>query len=143
MTKKQNRTSEEIMKDMQNKAEIARKRNIIVDKFYPALIDATISIDEAKMLISAIGNIMMEEVLKTMKVTKLSEIKEALIKVLCQDGERKEEITKLLNTLEDENLYVSREIIEGMTRSIDTMISDEMKDRKLDTLKTKWETYLN
>jgi hypothetical protein len=62
---------------------------------------------------------------------------------LCQDGERKDEIQTLLNTLKGENLFVAREIIEGMTRAIETMIVEEMRSRKLDTLKIGWDRYLN
>ena len=126
-----------------NKKEIARKRSIIIDKFYPALIEATISVDESKALISAMANLLMEEVLRTMKDRKFDDIIDSLQKVLCQDGQRKNEISALLNTLKGENLYVAREIIEGMTRAIETMIIDEMRERNLKTLIPKWDVYLN
>ncbi len=137
-----NKTREDLIKEMQNKKEVARKRTIIVDNFYPALVSATVSVDEAKMLVSAMGSLMMEQVLETMKERKFSDIKSALHAKLCEGGERAEEVTALLNTLENENLYVAREIMEGVTRTIDQMILDEMRGRNLGTLKTKWEQYL-
>lgn len=126
-----------------NKEEVARKRTIIVDQFYPALIEATVSVDEAKALISALGSLVMEDTLRTMRERRFVDIKEILIEQLCKDGERKEGITKLLETLKDENLFTAREIIEGMTKAIEAMVTEELRGRKLDTLKTNWEGYLN
>lgn len=141
--KKPVRSKEEIIADEKRKKEIERKKSLIVDKFYPALIEATISVDESKALIQAIGTLMMEEVLKTMKERNFLEIKQSLIDKLCTDGERIEQITSLLSTFDGENLFVAREITEGMTRAIEAMITDEMRDRNLGTLKTKWNEYLN
>ena len=68
-----NLTAEELGKKM----EIARKRSIIVDKFYPALCTATISVDEAKMFIQAASSLIMEEVLQTMKERLAAELIDA------------------------------------------------------------------
>lgn len=141
--KKVPQTKEQLMADMKRKKELDRKRKIIVGNFYPALIEATTSVDEAKALISAMSSLLMEQVLKTMKERDFIEISDALFKQLCLDGEREQEIAKLLAVFKDENLFVSRELIEGMTRAIDTMISEDMRARKLDTLKPDWEKYLN
>lgn len=143
MLKKQNKTQEQLVKEMENKKEIERKRDIIVNEFYPALIDATVSVDEAKALISAMGNVIMEDVLGTMKERKFEDIMIKVHGILTQDGERQDEIKRLLNTLKGENLYVAREIVEGMTRAIETMIMTDMRGRKLDTLNPDWDKYLN
>lgn len=143
MKKDAQKSKEELLRNVRNKNEIARKRKIIIDNFYPALIGATISVDEAKRLVSAMSSLLMEEVLKTMKERKFNDIKESIQKVLCSDGERLEEIKSLLETLKEENLFVAREIIEGMSRAIETMIMEDMADRKLDTLKPDWDKYLN
>jgi len=128
---------------LQKKYEVSRKRDIVVNQFYPALLEATNTVDEAKMLISSMTSLLMEEVLKTMMERKFSEISKSLLKKLCPDGEREAEIKKLLATLEGDNLFVAREIIEGMTRAIEQMILDEMRERKLDTLKADWDRFLN
>lgn len=141
--KRVNKTKEQLVKEAENKKEVSRKRTLIVDSFYPALVKATISIDEAKALIQAMGSLVMERVLDTMRERKFSDISEQLLKSLTTDGERLEEIKALLATLEGENLFVSREIIEGMIRAIDAMITEEMRDRNLGTLKTNWEGHLN
>jgi len=127
---------------MFNQQEVARKRSLIIEHFYPALIEATISVDESKALISAMGTLLMDSVLNTMKEKPFIEINTYLHKMLCSDGERSDEIKKLLDTLNGENLYVAREIIEGATRAIDQATTDEMKERSLSTLKTDWDRYL-
>lgn len=142
-SKKPVKSREELVHDFKRKEEVARKGKIVVDHFYPSLIEATVSIDEAKMLIQSVTSLIMAEVLGTMKEKKFSEIMPSLIEKLCPDNERKEEVTKLLETVKDENIYVAREVIEGMSRAIETMINDEMKDRKLDSLKADWPKMIN
>ncbi len=135
-----NKSKEQIVRDM----EVSRKRSIVVDKFYPALKDATVSVDEAKMLLQASGSIIMEAVLKTMQERKFSEIKDMLVdKLSYESEERRPKIEALLNVLTDENLYVTREIIEGMSRAIDQMVAEDLQGRTLDTLKPDWEKYLS
>ena len=133
------RTKEEIAREM----EVARKGKIVVHTFYPALTAATVSIDEAKMLLRAISTLMMEEVMKTMKERKFSDISPAILKVLTEDGERVEEIKELLAVFEKENLFVSREIIEGMSNAIEQMLIEDQQGRTLDTLKPDWSKMLS
>lgn len=129
--------------DLLRKIEVKRKRNIIVDKFFPALKEASVSVDESKMLIQSMSSFLMEGVLKTMQERKFDEIIPSMLERLCKDGERKEEVQKLLSVLEGENLFVAREIIEGITRAIDQMVLDEMRNRKLETLSADWDRMLN
>lgn len=140
---RKNKTKEQLSKETENRQEVARKREIVVNKFYPALIKATVSVDEAKMLIQAMSTLLMEEVLKTMQERKFTEIIDQLHNKLAGDNERRDEVQGLLDTLIGENLYTAREIIEGMTRAINQMVNDELKDRRLESLKPDWERYLN
>lgn len=138
-----NKSKEQIANEMKASQNIKRKRSIIMDNFYPALMEATVSVDEAKALVQAMGSTLMGEVMKTMRERKFSEILEDVHKILCADGERKEEVRKLLESVKDESLFDAREIIEGMTNAIEMMIREEMSGRKLDTLKADWTKYLN
>ena len=140
---KQNKDPHPVGDELLRKIEVTRKRNIVVDKFFPALKEASVSVDESKMLIGSMSSLLMEGVLKTMQERKFSEIIPSMLERLCKDGERKEEVEKLLKVLEDENLFVAREIIEGMTRAIEQMVLDEMKGRKLDSLQANWDRMLN
>lgn len=137
------KTKEQLIHEAHNKKEIDRKKKIILEDFYPALIAATVSVDESKALMSALSTLLMEEVLKTMKERQFSEVAKTILDRLTTDGERTDKVARLLNALAGENLFVAREIIEGMTRAIEVMITEEMRERTLDTLKTNWETYLN
>ncbi len=135
----QPRTPEQIKRD----SEIARKRKIIVDKFYPALVAATESIDEAKMLLQGIASLTMESVLHTMQERKFDDIYDKLVSRLAPDDVRLLQIEQLLGTLRHENLFVAREIVEGMQRVITQMLHDEDKERKLSDLKPDWNKMLN
>lgn len=137
------KTKEQIAREMSNKQEVARKRKVIVEQLYPALIKATVSVDEAKMLISSMTSLIMEGVLETMKQRKFVEMYDSMVTRLCPDGERETEIRELLDTVKSENLFVARELIEGMNRAIEQMTMDEMRNRTLDTLKADWDRYLN
>lgn len=141
--KKPVRTKEEIIADEQRKAEVARKRDIITGQFYPALVKATISVDEAKALISATNSLLMGEVMKAMKEKKFSEVLDSIHKGLCQDGERSEEIKALLEVFKDENLFITRELIEGMTGAIERMIVMDNRNKTLDSFKPDWALFLN
>ena len=135
----QPKTKEQILREM----EISRKRKIVTEKFFPSLVAATVSVDEARMLVSATTSLIMEEAMRSMKVRKFSEIEEEVFKKLCPDGERAEEIRELLKVFSEETLFVSREIIEGAKQAIDQMVNDEMRTRSLSTLKADWNRYLN
>lgn len=137
--KRVEKTKEEIARGF----EVHRKGQIVSEQFYPALVASTVSVDEAKMLIRAMSSFMMENVMQTMRDRKFSEIKDELLVKLCPDGDRKEEITKLLDILDGETLFVSREIVEGMTNAIDQMIQDEMKGRTLNSFEPDWKKMLN
>lgn len=136
------RTSEQIVADMEREAERRRKRDLIVDQFYPALEKASISIDEAKALLSAFGALVMEEAMKTLKEKKIADVKESMLSVLCADGTRKAEVGALLDVFGAETLYSTRNFIEGMNASITQATTDEQRDRTLDTLKMNWDKYL-
>lgn len=129
--------------DLLKKMEVDRKKDIVKDKFFPALVKATISVDEAKMLLGSISALMMEKVMGAMRERKFSEISEDLFKVLTEGGEREEEIRALLSVFEKENLFVTRELIEGMKAAIEQMILDDMQGRNLESLKADWNRYLN
>lgn len=141
--KKPVRTTQEIIADELRAKEIRRKRAIIVDKFYPNLIKATVSVEEAKSLVSAMTQLIYGEAMKVMRTMKMSDIKEELIKVLCQDGQRTEEIKELIDSLGDETLFTSRGLIEGMTGALNKAQQEYMQKKNLVDLPMDWDKYLN
>lgn len=137
------RTKDQIIADELRAKEVSRKRVIVVDYLYPALQEATVSVEEAKALTSAISQLIMAESMKLMREKRFVDVSDSIFKVLCQDGERKEEIMKLLEVFNGENLFTARELVEGMTSAIDKMIREDMQGRKLETLNADWARFLN
>ena len=123
--------------------EVQRKGKLVTEKFYPNLVNATVSVEEAKMLIQAMSTCIMEAVMETMKERKMSEISAKLLKRLCPDGAREKEVKRLIDTLSDETLFVGREVVEGMTSAIQQMITDEMQGRTLNSFKPDWNKMLS
>lgn len=124
------------------KMEVQRKQAIVKDKLYPALITTALSIDEAKMLVRAISGFIMEDVMGLMKERQFIDLAPKLLEKIAIGKDREPELKKLLDIFERENLFVSKELIEGMSHAIDQMINDEMRSRKLDTLPVDWNRIL-
>lgn len=136
------KSKEELIYDLKRSREISRKREIVVDHLYPGLVDSTISIDEAKFLIQAINNSLMEQVLGWMKEKDFKDLVGPIIEQICPDGERAEEITKMLSALENENVFTAKELISGMTNVIEQMSLEILRDKKLSDLTPDWDKML-
>lgn len=128
--------------EVKRAAEVQRKQKLVVDRFYPALTSATVSVDEARMLIRAISSLMMEETLQAMRDTQFGSISEKLHKKLTEDGQRVEEVRSLLAVFEKETLFSTRELIEGMLQAIEQMIIEDMQARTLNSFEPNWDKML-
>jgi hypothetical protein len=137
--KRVNKTEAEILKDM----EMARKRTFIKESFYPALEKATVSVDEAAMLMQAVVALIMEEAMQTLRDKKMGAIKERLIKKLCPQDERLGAITTLVEQFDTQTLFEARGHFESMKQVIEQMKMDEMQNRPLSSLQANWDRYLN
>lgn len=130
------KTKEQILQGMKNVQEAKRLRVFVKDKFYPALLTASTSIEDAKYLLQSFSNMLMEQFLSKMKETKFVELK--LEDKLDPTSPQYEEYKNIIAIFKDEDVFSSRELIEGMKGEIESLIMNEMKGRKLDTLKTNW-----
>lgn len=117
---------------------VKRQQAFIRNDVFPALIAATRSVDEARMLTQALTSVIMEEAMKVLKEKKVSDIREVLIERLCE-GERIPEIRAMLLPVDNETLFDTRAIFEGLKSVIEQLINDEMKDRALDSFKVDWD----
>ncbi len=131
-----NKTKEEIAKGMKNVERAKELRAFVKDKFYPALINASTSIDDAKYLLTSFSNQVMEKFLAQMKEKKFIDLK--LHEKLDKESANYKQFVDILALFADENVYDTRELIEGMKGEIDMLITNELKGRKLETLKTNW-----
>lgn len=127
------RTKEEIAAQLKVNAQ----QDLIEKTVFPAVVAATTSIDEAKMLLKAITASIMEESLKVLRETKMKDIRERLVKKLTEEG-REKEVDALLSSLDDQTLFESRMLIEGLNSAIEQMVLDEMRKRTLNSLDFDW-----
>lgn len=134
--KRVNKTPEQISKDMENLAKVRKYRLFVKDEFYPALLKASSSIDDAKFLLTGFASMVFEQFLGIMKEKKFNELN--LESKLDPSNPNYEEFKKILALFNDKNVYEARELIEGMKGEIEALIKAELSDRKLETLKTNW-----
>jgi hypothetical protein len=116
--------------------EVRRMRAFVREKLYPALIETSTSIDDAKFLLGSFGNMIMQEFLAIMKEKKLSELK--LVDKLDPNSPQYQGYKKIVELFDEENVFNARELVDGMKNEITMMVDNELKGRKLDTLKTNF-----
>jgi len=131
-----NKTKLEIAEDIRRQQKARYLRAFIKEKFYPALMEASTSIDDAKFLLSSLSNMVMENFLAQMKETKFVSLN--LGAKLDKKAKNFPQYAAMLALFADENVLQARELIEGMKSEIELFINDEMKKRKLDTLTTNF-----
>jgi len=136
MQKKQPRSKSEIKEGMKRLAEVERMRSFVKETFYPALVKASTSIDDAKFLLGSFSNMVMEQFLAHMKIMKFKDLD--LVSKLDPQSEQYEHFKAMVELFNDESVYGGRELIEGMKNEVNMMIDNELKTRKLDTLKTNF-----
>jgi hypothetical protein len=134
--KRQNKTEAELIADVKKVEKVKEMRRFVKDDFYPILLTASTSIDDAKYLVGSISNIMMEQFLAKMKEVKFSELH--LEEKLDPQSPQYEDFKKMLELFNDKDVFNAKELIEGMKQEIELCILTEMKERKLESLKTNW-----
>lgn len=120
-----------------------QNRRLIKEKFYPALVEATESVDEATMLLQAAVAVLMEEAMEALRNTRVIEIRNRILKKLAPNDERILQLEKLVDIFRDQSLYEARGHFESMRAVIDQMKMEEFQGRKLDSLTPKWDKYLS
>lgn len=134
--KRTNRTREQIIADLHNSKQFQIEMAFAKDVFYPALCEASKSIDDASMFLSSINTIMMEEFLGFMKEKTFGDLK--LESKLDPKDEKHEELKKFLDLFKDKSVYDAKSCIEGMRSEIQLFLNEESKERQLKDLKTNW-----
>lgn len=136
--KKSPLTKEQIEQDFKR----AQTRKLIKERFYPALADATVSVDEAQMLLQAAASLIMEEAMETLRSKEMKEIKTRIVRKLCPNDERVIAVENLISIFDDISLFDARGHFESMRAVLQQMVTDEMTKRKLDTMTPDWDRYL-
>ncbi len=130
------KTREQLLKDLKNSPDFIKKMKFTKEVFYPQLIKASKSVDDASTFLSSISTVMMQKFLEMMKEKKFSDLK--LTESLDTKDEKHAELVELLDLFKDDSVFDARDKIEGMKREIDQFIHDEMQTRQLSDLKPKW-----
>lgn len=130
------KTKEQLLAEMKASAEFKKKMLFIKEKFYPALCEASSSIEEAGILLEGFNTAMMQEFLALMKEKKVHELN--LATKLDVMSDKFVENTKLLDLFQDFSVFDAKDYIEGMRNEIELFKREEMKLRPLSDLKVKW-----
>lgn len=134
--KRINKTREEVLKDLKSNSRFVEKMKFTKEEFYPALLKASKSIDDASSFLSSINNIMMEKFLGYMKEKNFGELK--LGEMLDPKDEKYEELKAMLALFDNKSIFEAKEYVEGMRNEISLFLGEEAKERSLSSLKTKW-----
>ena len=137
MGKKQvHKTKEELIAGLKKNAEFNKKMDFVRNTFYPALCKASMNVEDAQILLTGMNSMIMQEFLGLMKEKTINDLH--LTDKLDQNNPKFFEMSALLGIFADQTVFDAKDSIEGMRGEIGIFISDEMKERKLEDLKTKW-----
>lgn len=130
------KSKEELLAEMKNNTRFIEKMKFVREKLYPAVVESSDNIDDAKMFLSSINTVLMERFLDQMKKKTFKEL--GIIDGLDKDGEKFGKYQKLLALFDDMSVFDAKDYIEGMRSEIDLWITDELKERPMSTLKVTW-----
>lgn len=131
-----NKSKEQVTQEIKTKEKVVFLREFVKDQFYPALVKASTSIEDAKYLLGSFSNMVMEQFLAKMKEVKFEDLN--LYTKLDPTLPQFQEYKLILDLFKDQDVFTTRELIEGMKGEIEMMVTTELKDRKLETLKTNF-----
>lgn len=129
-------TKEQVAEAMKKNAEFQRKITFIKEKFWPALCEASTSVEDATHLLTGWNNKIMEEFLIDMKTKKLHDLR--LQDKLSKDAPNYLKHLALVDLFNDLSVFEAKEYIEGMKEEISLFQREEMEQRPLNSLQVKW-----
>lgn len=130
------RTKDQILSDLKTDKKFAEKMSFMRDQMYPALIKATISIDDATQNLSIINTVIMEKFLGLMKEKTMKDID--LVSNLSKEDDQYENLSAFISLFDDMSVFDAKDLLEGMKNEITLFVTEENKSRSLADLKTKW-----
>lgn len=134
--KRINKTREQIIADLKSNKKFQAKMKFTKEQFYPALCNATTSIDDALQNLSIINNVLMEKFLGFMKEKTMKDIN--LYTNLDEKDPQFEGLSAMLKLFDDMCVYDAKEYIEGMRNEIQLFLNEESKKRPLKDLTVSW-----
>lgn len=135
-TKRVQKTKEQLIKDLQSNKKFQEKMEFTKNKFYPALIKATVSIEDALQNLSIINSVLMDKFLASMKEKKFKDVD--IYSNLSEKDPQYENLKAMLNLFDDMTVFDAKELLEGMKSEITFFLNEEQKNRTLKDLKVRW-----
>ena len=134
--KQKHKTKAELIADLKKNTEWVEKMKFVKETFYPALVKATTSIDDALQNLHIINTVIMDKFLAKMKETKMRDID--IYTNLSKDDPKYDDIKAMLELFDDMSVFTAKEYFEGVKSEIGLFLNEEQKVRHLSTLPTKW-----
>lgn len=130
------RSKEELLADLKNNAKFQEKMAFAKDVFFPKLVAATKSIDDASMFLSSINTVIMQDFLGRMKEVNIKDMN--LSDKLDPKDEKYEQLVDLISIFNEMSVFEAKELLEGMKAEISLFVQEELKERPLSDLRTRW-----
>lgn len=130
------KTPEELIRDTNRHNEFLAKMEFVKTKFWPALCLSTTSIEDATQNLTIINSVIMEKFLGRMKEVLIKDL--SLETNLSASDPKFEQLREMLHLFDDMSVFEAKSYFEGMKGEIALFLSEEQKERTLDSLKAKW-----
>lgn len=130
------KSKQEVIAELKKNAVAMASLTFIKEKFYPALLEASVSVSDAKQLLSGFNTTVMQTFLESMKDMRLKDLK--LEDKLDKESKKYEQMKTLLAVFDEMNVFEAKGHIENMRAEIEKFEMDEMEGRPLSSLQTKW-----
>ncbi len=130
------RTREQLVKELKKSKDFVEKMAFVKGQFYPALMLASKSIDDAQFFLTSLSTMMMQKFLDLMKEKKFIDL--GLTEILDPQDPKHAELAATLDLFKEMSVFDAKTLIEGMKQEIQMFINEELKGRPLGTLKTNW-----
>lgn len=130
------KTKAEIIAGLKENKDFQRKIMFAREVFYPAIIKANPTVEEAGTWLSGFNSALMQAFLERMKEVKMSELKLGL-KLNTMD-DRFVEFGNIVSLFDDMTVFEAKDHIEGMRGEVDIWKRDEDHARPFSELQVKW-----
>ncbi len=130
------KTKEQLIADLKNNEQFKVKMAFTREKFYPALVESSISIEDAMTNLSSINTVIMQTFLGFMKDKKFGELD--MVSKMDSKAPKYEEIKVMLDLFSEMSVFEAKELIEGMRMEIGMWVQEDNRVRNLNSLPKRW-----
>lgn len=121
---------------MKKNADFQKKMEFTRNKFYPALLKANPTVEDASMWLAGFNSALMQAFLERMKEVKMSDLKLGL--KIDGASDKFVEFQEIISLFDGMTVFEAKDNIEGLRGEIDIWKRDEDRVRLLADLKTTW-----